>query len=65
MHDYFPYSSSVNFREDDYWYDGFMRNGANVYHVFYGGTLLARVENEQQARNLLNHLPRQLEFDLG
>ena len=58
-----PYGASYKFRENGPWYDSFARKGEIAWIVFWGNDLLARVENETQARNLVEKfLPKRERF---
>ena len=51
-----PYLASKNFRPNQGWYDSFSKGGEFVWIVFFGETYVARVENEQQCKNVLKFM---------
>lgn len=48
-----PYLSSPHFRPYGVWADSFARHGEVAWCVFQGTNLLARVENQRQAENIV------------
>jgi hypothetical protein len=53
-----PYMSSKKAQMTGAWYDSFARSGQLQWLVFLGPKLLARVENEAQAKNVVEAISR-------
>ena len=51
-----PYIASKKFKPDQGWYDSFVKDGEFAWIVFFGETYVARVENEQQCKNVLKFM---------
>jgi hypothetical protein len=51
-----PYLSSKKFKPNQGWYDCFVKSGEFAWIVFFGETYVARVENEQQCKNVLKFM---------
>lgn len=55
-----PYMSSKKAKVKGPWWDTFAKSGQLAYLVFDGSNLLAKVENEQQAKNVVWAIKRRL-----
>ena len=53
-----PYLASRKFNPNCVWYDSFAKDGKIAWLVFDQTKLLARVKNEQQAKNILEAIKR-------
>lgn len=48
-----PYLSSRKFKPDRPWYDSFAKGGKIVWIVHVGARMICEVQNEQQAKNVV------------
>jgi len=49
-----PYKSSPKYDPTGLWYDSFITNAGTAWIVHFGDEYIARVENEQQCKNILH-----------